>query len=116
MLGDAHDAGLGDEVSRCPHAPADLRSVVFSQSVVDLVVAAHEAEGICGRSQIGGSTTVKLKGNETTDRRSAGAGSPVHTGPLRGIVMVAFAEDRAGIEVVIDFQGMVDYATGQHKH
>lgn len=30
--------------------------------------------------------------------------------------MVAFAEDRAGIEVVIDFQGMVDYASGQHKH
>ena len=44
------------------------------------------------------------------------AASPVHTGPLRGIVMVAFAEDRAGIEVVIDFQGMVDYVTGQHKH
>lgn len=40
----------------------------------------------------------------------------MHTGPLRGIVMVAFAEDRAGIEVVIDFQGMVDYVTGQHKH
>jgi hypothetical protein len=56
--------------------PADrgIGQVVQVRLVVDLVVAAHQAEVRDGRSQIGGSIPAQVNYEGTTDRRSAGAG------------------------------------------
>ena len=57
--------------------PADrgIGQVVQVRLVVDLVVAAHQAEVRDGRSQIGGGIPAQVNNEGTTDHGSAGAGA-----------------------------------------